>query len=477
MKKKKAFALIMALAMGVSLVGCGGSGTGAGQADEAPAQNETQEQTPAEDAAKAEDAAADAGQETDAADTEAAGESEEAVDYGGITLSFMNSKPELQDALEEITSEWGTAHNVEFVVYKTDAPADTLAQKYAAGDAPTLAIVDPGNITEMGEEKFLALADEKWVADGGDALGTKVNGVLYGFPLCVEAPGMIYNKTAIEEILGKDFVAADYATPDTFKALLEELRAGGMEDPVILNSETWSLGGHLFGNLYQYQPGGDAESAYAFVKDLKSGTPVSENAAFKDLITDFEMFIEYNINKQDPLAADYDLNASYLAEGEAAFWINGTWVWPDMEPYVDGSMDYGVMPIPITDSELSGNLWSFASKCIVIDKETATEDQQAAAKDFLHWLVYTEEGQDALVNKCAIVVAFTNNPLPPTNPVNVSLKTYIDAGNTHENSPFTTPTDHTNVIAPHMQAYMAGQETAEDLAKTVEEYWQTHDPS
>lgn len=472
MKKKKAFALIMALAMGASLAGCGGSG-GQSQADNTPAQSDAQEQAPEEETAgtETEDAAADA------ADTGAAGESEEAVDYGGITLSFMNSKPELQDALEEITSEWGAAHNVEFVVYTTDAPADTLAQRYAAGDAPTLAIVDPGNITEMGEEKFLPLGDEKWVADGGDALGTKVNGVLYGFPLCVEAPGMIYNKTAIEEVLGKDFVAADYATPEKFAALLEELRTGGMEDPVILNSETWSLGGHLFGNLYQYQPGGDADSAYAFVEEIKGGAAVSDNAMFQNLVTDFDMFIEYNINKQDPLAADYDLNASYLAEGEAAFWINGTWVWPDMEPYVKEGTDFGVMPIPISDASLSGNLWSFASKCIAVDKEVATEEQQAAAKDFLNWLVYTEEGQDALVNRCAIVVAFTNNPLPPTNPVNVSLKTYIDAGNTHENSPFTTPTDHTNVVAPHMQAYMAGQENADDLASMLEEYWNSHDPS
>ena len=142
---------------------------------------------------------------------------ESTTDYGGITLTLMNSKPEIQSELEKVTSEWGAEHNVTFDVYKTDAPQDTLAQKYASGDAPVISICDPGNVTEMGEEKFLDLSNEKWVADGGDTLGTKVNGVLYGFPVCVEAAGMVYNKTAIEDILGREFVADDYATPEKFE--------------------------------------------------------------------------------------------------------------------------------------------------------------------------------------------------------------------------------------------------------------------
>ena len=69
---------------------------------------------------------------------------ESTTDYGGITLTLMNSKPEIQSELEKVTSEWGAEHNVTFDVYKTDAPQDTLAQKYASGDAPVISICDPG---------------------------------------------------------------------------------------------------------------------------------------------------------------------------------------------------------------------------------------------------------------------------------------------------------------------------------------------
>ena len=51
----------------------------------------------------------------------------------------------------------------------------------------------------------------------------------YGFPFCVEAAGLLYNKTAIENITGKEFVPADYQSLDQFKTLLDELKAGGME--------------------------------------------------------------------------------------------------------------------------------------------------------------------------------------------------------------------------------------------------------
>lgn len=400
---------------------------------------------------------------------------ESTTDYGGITLTLMNSKPEIQSELEKVTSEWGAEHNVTFDVYKTDAPQDTLAQKYASGDAPVISICDPGNVTEMGEEKFLDLSNEKWVADGGDTLGTKVNGVLYGFPVCVEADGMVYNKSAIEDILGREFIADDYATPEKFEELLKELRDGGMENPIILNQEIWSLGGHLLGNIYVFQDG-TADGSYKFVKDTQEGVPVKDNAVFQNLITDLDMFIEYNINKKDPLAADYDMNAAYLAEGDAAFWVNGSWVWPDMQEYVDDSTDFGIMPIPKTDESMQNKINAFASKDIAIDKEMATEEQQKAALEFLDWLVYSEEGQDAMVNRFGFVVAFTNNPNAPVNPINENLKTYIDSGNTVNNAPYSGPTDGNAVMGPHMQAYVVGQENADDLAKDIEDYWSTRNP-
>lgn len=40
---------------------------------------------------------------------------ESTTDYGGITLTLMNSKPEIQSELEKVTSEWGAEHNLSLI--------------------------------------------------------------------------------------------------------------------------------------------------------------------------------------------------------------------------------------------------------------------------------------------------------------------------------------------------------------------------
>lgn len=55
-----------------------------------------------------------------------------------------------------------------------------------------------------------------------------------------------------------------------------------------------------------------------------------------------DVFMEYNINKDDPLSATYDMNDEYLKDGNAAFWPNGSWA-TDVSELTD---NVGIMPIP-----------------------------------------------------------------------------------------------------------------------------------
>lgn len=205
MKYREILAVLMTMMVGTSILsGCGGEASS--ESSSSSVSDETSD--------------------TQSASTESEGSSEgEGTDYGGITLTVMNSKPELESALEEVTAEWGEKHGVEFEVYQTDSPGDTLAQRYAAGDPPVLAIVDPNNVKEMGEEDFLDLSDQEWMKDGGEAMGVKIGDAVYGFPFCVESAGMIYNKTALEDITGEEFDPDAYKTPEEFQNLLDQLVA------------------------------------------------------------------------------------------------------------------------------------------------------------------------------------------------------------------------------------------------------------
>ena len=210
MRLKRLAALTMVAAMAVGMAGCS-----SGQ----------KEQAAATTAAQA---------ETEEKKDEKKAETEEAAPSGeGVKLTMMKSKPDLEDALEEAAAKYQELTGVEIEIYTTDKPGEIIAQKYAAGDPATLMMCDYPNVTDIAAEKLLDLSGEKWVADGGDILGVKVDGKVYGFPFCVEAFGLLYNKTAIEDITGKEFVPSEYQTLDQFKVLLDELVAGGMESPVI----------------------------------------------------------------------------------------------------------------------------------------------------------------------------------------------------------------------------------------------------
>ncbi|MCH3917093.1 MAG: ABC transporter substrate-binding protein [Spirochaetia bacterium] len=394
-----------------------------------------------------------------------------------VKITVMNSKPEIEDALEAGAKAFGSEYNVSIEIYETDSPGNTLAERYAAGDAPTIGIMDIANIRDLAAEKLVDLSDQPWADVGGRTMGAVRDGKIYGMPLTVEGMCLIYNKTAIEKTTGHAFDPTKYTSLDAFSSLLKELQAGGMKYPMVLNAEDWSIGQKGYQFVYDYQDG-TAAGAISFLKNVHDGkTSFSENTVFNKVYDAFDLFIADNINHEDPLAADYDLNANYVADGEAAFWLNGTWAWPDFAPYAQEGSEYGICAFPLNDEPATqGKVVAGATKFAAVDKIDASEDQQKAAEMFLNWLVFSDEGQDTLVNKCGIVTAFKNIKLQPNNPFNIGLKHYIDEGMVIDGATY-MPSDHRSLLAANMQAYMVGKMTRADIASKLDAYWKSHTPT
>ena len=97
-----------------------------------------------------------------------------------------------------------------------------------------------------------------------------MDGKIYSFPFCIEGRGLIYNKTAIEDTLGTSFDPSTINSYDALKELLESLRSAGMENPVVLSKEDWSLGNHQLGFIYDTYDGTTSGSA-ELIDQLKSG--------------------------------------------------------------------------------------------------------------------------------------------------------------------------------------------------------------
>ncbi len=415
------------------------------------------------------------------ATTEAAG-GYETEDFSGVTIEMLNTKSEIEDQLEAAAKTWGDETGATLNVYTigSGSPSTEISSRYAAGNAPALIMGDIQDIVTCVKAGYARdLSDQPWAANGGTTYGYSTADGLWSFPFCIEARGLMYNKTAIENTLGRDWDPSEVTSMDDLKSLFEELADAGMETPVALNMEDWSLGGHYLTLVYEQQ-GTDLDTAEKYIRSLADGSEkIEDNDRFNSLFDTFDLLMQYNSNRDDPLAADYSMNAADFAEGDIAFWFNGNWAWAETSEYYEDGTELGIMPVPQNDTDNNANDWlaGSASKHVMVDTVDNDEQQQAAALNFLNWLANTDEGNKVLVEDCSLVPAFSNIEADATNGLAQSVKDYAADGKLFPGV-IDYPGDHWSTLGASMQNYLGGTIDRAELAKEIDDYWtsQTLDP-
>lgn len=386
---------------------------------------------------------------------------------GDVTITVFNSKPEIQDQFEAMAEKYKEKTGVTVEVYGkgSDTVASQLATKYAANDPYTIAMMDPTDVYGLAGEYGEDLSNEKWVENTDYAIS--VDGKVVGFPFCLEGRGLIYNADAIEKITGETFDPSKYQTLDEFKSLLDELVKGGMEAPVGIMKEDWSLSVHFLGETYEQEEDTDA----AVDKLLSGSADLANNEKFNSLMDTFDVLKEYNYAADSPVAAEREVSEQKLAEGEIAFMFGGNWDWSMINQY-EYTENMGMMPVPQnTSDDTNTKLVGGGTKFMMIDNSSDTSDEQRqAAKDFLNWLVSDADGNSFLSEECAVVPAFSNIEAKSLDPLSTSVKSYADAGNmiaAYDHN----PDDFITECGGIMQKYLAGKIDRAGLASELEGYW------
>lgn len=394
----------------------------------------------------------------------------------GTSITLLNSKAEIQNALVEMSAEFEKKSGVHVEVMPVtdgDSPYTKVVSLYNSGNPPTMSILDTTDVIALAEEKADDLSNEAWLKEAEGYL-TEVNGKVYSFPLCIEGRGIIYNQQVIEDTLGEPFDPTSLQTLDDFVALLDRLVAAGMEHPVSLAMEDWSLGAHHLQYVYETYDGTSAGAAEV-IEQIKDGeldlNTYDRMSQFLDM---FDVLRKYNVAASDPLGADYDEMAIDLADGKTAFWFNGNWAWPNLEE-ADAEKDdaYGFLPYFMNndpDDFVNYQIQASPSKQVMLDGVVATEKQLAAAKEFLNWIVYSEIGQQMLVKTCNIIPPFQNNPYEPSDPLSRDIYNHV-----HEDTAFNAsaivPNDHWSILGAAMQKYLAQRSDRDELIASIEAYW------
>lgn len=378
-----------------------------------------------------------------------------------VAITIFNSKMEIQSQMEEMAKKYSEEKGVDLeVYYSSDTVAAHLSTRYASNDPYTISMVDAKDVYSLAADHAVDLSDQDWVKDTTQAIA--IDGKTYGFPVCVEARGIIYNADAIKKATGADFDPTTIKKTADLQAIAEKCGTGVMK-------EDWSLAAHYLAEVYEQQSDPDA-----FIKGIKDGSiKLADDAKFNALMDTFDVLKANNYAKDAAISAEREVTEQKLAEGEIGLMFGGNWDWSVINAY-QYSENMGIMPVPNdVDDGSSDKLVGGGSKYFFIDSsENTSDEQRQAAKDFLNWLVYDEAGQDFIVNQCALVPAYSNITLAVKDPLGASVKKYADAGALIPNYNY-LPDDHYAKCGAIFQKYLANEIDRAQFAAEITEYWST----
>ncbi len=271
-----------------------------------------------------------------------------------VKITFLNSKGEIQSQLEE-TAKAFTSENPTITVEIIPAaagqsPFEKVSAMYASGNAPTLSMLDGGDIPKFAE-KFADLSSEKWVKDSatGALDDVTLSGAVKAFPMTVEGYGLIYNKAVVEKAIGGSFDPQSIKTRDDLEKLFKQIQDSGV-NPLVVSPMDWSLGAHFLAMGYADQSKDSAE-INQFLDDLKAGkVDLASNAPMNGLLDTFDMFKKYNVDQKDPLSGTYEKAAELLGSGTVATWFMGNWAWPNVSQFSGTDAQFGFLPVPISNN-------------------------------------------------------------------------------------------------------------------------------
>ncbi len=414
--------------------------------------------------------------------TEAATNTSQKKQAEPVKLTYFNTSAEVNTMFEDMFKAYNTLKpNVTIELIPTgvgQGQQEKLQSLYASGNAPTMANIDPANVIEYQDKlvEFSVSAD-KWLdlAQPGVLDAGTFDGKLLGIPFTTQGYGLLYNKKVIEKAIGGTFDPSSIKTRNDLEDLFKKIAAAGIS-PAMFHGANWSLGQHYLGLVYAAQSR-DVSGGLQFIENLKAGkVDLINDPVFNGYMDTFDLIAKYNLRKKDPLVADYNKDTQDFAQGKCATFFMGDWSWTVIGALKERDNEFGVIPVPLSNNpEDFGNTQIPVTlpKLMTIDKSQSSAGQQAAAKEFLAWMMTDEKGQKFFTDT-GFVMPYKNAKTENMNPMSTSVSSYAESGATINLSCFAYLSgDHWEKNGASMQKYLVGKIDRKGLAKEVEAYWKS----
>ena len=338
---------------------------------------------------------------------------------------YLNLKPEASDQWKKLAEEYQKQTGVPTTVQTAASGTyeQTLKSEVAKDNAPTLFQVS-GYVGLARWKKYAAdISDSepyKQLTDQSTALKGDGDEIL-GVPFVIESYGLIYNKQLLQK-----YFDSDWSTVKSIDKLVGFKALKTVADEIQEHKDDLGVKGAFT------SAGFDSSSDWRFKEQLAS-IPlayeldgVTEQPAtikgeyLNTLKQTFDLYLKDSTVEPSELSAKTGNDSvSEFALGEAVFYQNGTWAWSDLQKAGVDAANVGAIPIymglPGEDEKglatgSGDNYWAINNK--------VSEADQKATKDFLKWVITSDEGKKAMTDDMGFVTPFkTFSDMKSSNPI------------------------------------------------------------
>lgn len=363
----------------------------------------------------------------------------------GVEVYFLNFKPEVESVYASIAEDYAaeTGNTLKVVTAASGTYEQTLKSEIAKSDAPVIFQLNgPVGYQSWkdycmdlsGTEFYNMLSDKSMAITEGDGV--------YGIPYAVEGYGIIYNKAIMDKYFALDgAVAKSMDEINNFaklKAVVEDMtirkEALGIEgvfaSTSMASGNQWRWQTHL-ANIPLYYEFNDMQGYDSTVLAGLDASTINftYNQNYKNI---FDLYINNSCTAKTLIAAKtVDDSMAEFALGKCAMVQNGNWGWGQISGVPGNTVtEENVMFLPIytgVAGEESQGLCVGTENYFAINSQ-ATEEQQAAALNFLEWLFGSDTGKAYVTGELGFIAPFTTfgENEKPTDPLAKNVLAWIE---------------------------------------------------
>ena len=384
-------------------------------------------------------------------------------DEASAHVYFLNSRPELADKWAKIAEKYSDEKNVDVVV-KTPAAGtyeSVMKAEIAKNEPPTIFQVDsPATLkiweTYCDDMSGTALYDQ---LDDKESVLRSGSGFVAAVPYSTDSFGIVYNRDLLEKYIAlPDSLVESVSQINAFDVLRkvaddiqvhkDELGIKGAFVPSGFDSgasecfHTYLAGLALYGEFRDENTAGGSDDENAAGRtptdnslsdsSLSDSSPSDSSPSsvkgtyLNNLRNVLDMYYSDSYASESRSELSFMQTADSVksfAAGEGVFYQSGTWVWQALKSAGMSADSVEMLPAYIgLPNESDTGLLTADGNYLCVNSKVPDEDRQAS-KDFLDWMIASEEGKTVLSETMGISAPFKSmHAFPAVNPLVAAAK-------------------------------------------------------